>query len=94
MRIPDFRDRLTAGGDEKKTEIKRARAIAADRERLKRIEARPEIIAARNIRIAKRERVRCEATAHEAGERGAVEAAKAAAPETARKVAEENAGSG
>ena len=55
---------------------------------LRRIEARSEIIAARNIRIAERERVRREAIAREAAERAAAEAAEAAA-QAARKVEEE-----
>src|SRR6185437_5156981 len=62
---------------------------ADDPARLRRIEARSEIIAARNIRIAERERVRREAIAREAAERAAAEAAEAAALEAARKAEEE-----
>jgi hypothetical protein len=89
MRTPDFKDRLSAAGVAKKAQIERARAIAEDPERLKRIDARTEIIAARKIRIAERERVRREAIAREAADRTAVEAAKAAALEAARKAEEE-----
>jgi hypothetical protein len=90
MRTPDLKDRLTAASAAKKAQIERARAIAEDPERLKRIEARSEIIAARNIRIAERERNRREAMAREAAERAAAEAAEAAAHEAARKVEEED----
>ena len=79
MRIPDLKDRLGAASAAKKAQIERARAIAEDPARLRRIEARSEIIAARNIRIAERERVKREAIAREAAERAAVEAAEAAA---------------
>lgn len=89
MRTPDFKDRLSAASAAKKAQIERARAIAEDAERLKRIEARSAIIAARNIRIAERERNRREAMAREAAERAAAEAAEAAALEAARKVEEE-----
>jgi hypothetical protein len=89
MRTPDLKDRLSAASAAKKAQIERARAIAEDPERLKRIEARSEIIAARNIRIAERERNRREAMAREAAERAAAEAAEAAALEAARKVEEE-----
>jgi hypothetical protein len=89
MRTPDFKDRLSAASAAKKAQIERARAIAEDAERLKRIEARSAIIAARNIRIAERERNRREAMAHEAAERAAAEAAEAAALEAARKAEEE-----
>ena len=54
MRTPDFIDRLAAAGAAKKAQIERARAIAEDPARLRRIEARSEIIAPRNIRIAER----------------------------------------
>ena len=60
VRTPDFKDRLDAASTAKKAQIERARAIAEDLARLSRIEARPEIIAARNTRIAERERVRRE----------------------------------
>ena len=86
VRTPDFKDRLGAAGAAKKAQIERARAIAEDPARLRRIEARSEIIAARNIRIAERERVRREAIARDAAERAAAEAAEAAA---ARKAEEE-----
>jgi hypothetical protein len=89
MRTPDLKDRLSAASAAKKAQIERARAIAEDPERLKRIEARSEIIAARNIRIAERERNRREAMVHEAAERAAAEAAEAAALEAARKAEEE-----
>jgi multidrug efflux pump subunit AcrA (membrane-fusion protein) len=85
VRTPDFKDRLSAASAAKKAQIERARAIADDPARLRRIEARSEIIAARNIRIAERERVRREAIAREAAERAAAEAAEAAALEAARK---------
>ena len=88
VRTPDFRDRLDAASTAKKAQIERARAIAEDPARLRRIEARSEIIAARNIRIAERERVRREAIAREAAERAAAEAAEAAA-QAARKAEEE-----
>ena len=89
MRTPDFKDRLGAASAAKKAQIERARAIAEDPARLRRIEARSEIIAARNIRIAERQRVRREAMAREAAERTAAEAAEAAALEAARKAEEE-----
>jgi multidrug resistance efflux pump len=88
VRTPDFKDRLGAASAAKKAQIERARAIAEDPARLRRIEARSEIIAARNIRIAERERVRREAIAREAAERAAAEAAEAAA-QAARKAKEE-----
>jgi hypothetical protein len=89
VKIPDFKDRLGAAGAAKKAQIERARAIADDPERLRRIEARSEVIAARNVRIAERERLRREAMAREAAERAAAEAAEAAALEAARKAEEE-----
>jgi hypothetical protein len=89
MKTPDFNDRLNAANDAKKAQIERARAIAEDPERLKRLDARTEIIRARKIRIAERERVRREAIAREAAERAAVEAAEAAALEAASKAEQE-----
>lgn len=89
MKTPDFKDRLSAASAAKKSQLERARAIAEDPERLKRIKARSEIIAARNSRIAERERDRREAIQREVAERAAAEAAEAAARETARKVEEE-----
>ena len=86
VRTPDFKDRLAAAGAAKKAQIERALAIAEDPAR--RIEARSEIIAARNIRIAERERVRREAIARQAAERAVAEAAEAAA-QAARKAEEE-----
>jgi hypothetical protein len=88
VRTPDFKDRLSAASAAKKAQIERARGIAEDPARLRRIEARSEIIAARNIRIAERERVRREAIAREAAERAAAEAAEVAA-QAARKTEEE-----
>jgi hypothetical protein len=89
MRTPDLKDRLSAASAAKKAQLERARAIAEDPERLKRIEARSAIIAARNIRIAERERDRRGAMAREAAERATAEAAEAAALEAARKAEEE-----
>ena len=89
MRTPDFKDRLSAASAAKKAQIERARAMAEDPERMNRIEARAEIIAARNIRIAEREARRREAIAREAAERAAAEAAAAVARETVRKAEEE-----
>jgi len=89
VRTPDFKDRLGDASAAKKAQIERARAIADDPARVRRIEARSEIIAARNVRKAERERVRREAIAREAAERAATEAAEAAALEAARKVEEE-----
>lgn len=89
VRIPDFKDRLSAASAAKKAQIERARAIAEDPEKRRRIEARSAIIAARNIRIAERGRVRREAMAREAAERAAVEAAEAVALEAERKAEEE-----
>ena len=86
---PDFKDRLGAASAAKKAQLDRARAIADDPDRQRRIEARSEIIAARNIRIAERERVRREKEAREAAERAAAEAAEAAALEEARRAEEE-----
>jgi len=88
VRTPDFKDRLAAASTAKKAQIERARAIAEDPARLRRIKARSEIIAARNIRIAERERVRREAIERQAAERAAAEAAEAAA-QAARKAEEE-----
>ena len=88
VRIPDLKDRLGAASAAKKAQIERARAIAEDPARLKRIEARSEIIAARDIRVAERERVRREAMARQAAERAAADAAEAAA-QAARKAEEE-----
>ena len=88
VRPPDFKDRLGAANAAKKAQIERARAIAEDPVRLRRIEARSEIIAARNIRITERERVRREAIARQATERAAAEAAEAAV-QAARKAEEE-----
>jgi hypothetical protein len=79
VRTPDFKDRLGAASAAKKAQIERARAIAEEPARLRRIEARSEIIAARNIRIEERERARREVIAREAAERAAAEAAEAAA---------------
>jgi hypothetical protein len=88
VKTPDFEDRLSTASAAKKAQIDRARAIAEDPARLRRIEARSEIIAARNIQIAERERVRREAIAREVAERAAAEAAEAAALEAARKAEE------
>ena len=88
VRTPDFKDRLGAARAAKKAQIELARAIAGDPARLRRIEARSEIIAARNVRIAERERARREVLAREAAERAAAEAAEAAA-QAARKAEEE-----
>ena len=88
VRTPDFKDRLAAASTAKKAQIERALAIAEDPARLRRIEARSEIIAARNIRIAEREKVRREAIARQAAERAVAEAAEAAA-QAARKAEEE-----
>jgi translation initiation factor IF-2 len=89
MRTSDFKDRLSAASAAKKAQIERARAISEDPERLKRIDARSETIAARNIRIAERERRQREAIAREAAQREAAEAAEAAARAAARKAEEE-----
>ena len=88
VRTPDFKDRLGAASAAKKAQIERARASAEDPARLRRIDARSEIIAARNIRIAERERVRREAIERQAAERAAAEAAEAAA-RAAREAEEE-----
>jgi hypothetical protein len=88
VRTPDFKDRLGAASTAKKAQLERARAIAEDPGRLRRIEARSEINAARNIRVAERERARREAIARQAAERAAAEAAEAAAG-AARKAEEE-----
>ena len=88
VRTPDFKDRLGAASAAKKAQIERARVIAENPARLRRMEARSEIIAARNIRIAERERARREVIAREAAERAAAEAAEAAAQAT-RKAEEE-----
>ena len=88
VRTPDFKDRLAAARAAKKAQIERARAIGEDPARLGRIEARSEIVAARNIRIAERERVRREAIVRQAAERAAAEATEAAA-QAARKAEDE-----
>ena len=90
MKTPDFKDRLSAASRAKKAQLELAQNIAEDPERLKRIEARSQIIAARNSRIAEREWDRREAIAREVAERAAAEAADAAAREAARKVEEED----
>jgi hypothetical protein len=89
MKTPDFRDRLSAASAAKEAQLERARTIAKDPERLKRIEARSQIIAARPSRITERERDRREAIAREVAERATAEAAEAAAREAARKAEEE-----
>lgn len=89
MRTPDFKDRLSAASAAKKAQIERARAVAEDPERLKRIEARSEVIAARNIRIAERERKQRETLAREAAQRATAEAVEAAARAAAREAEEE-----
>ena len=89
MKTPDFRDRLSAASTAQKAQLERARTIAEDPERLKRIEARSQIIAARNSRIAERERDRREAIAREVAERAVADAAEAAAREAAGKAEEE-----
>jgi len=88
VRIPDFKDRLAAASAAKKAQIERARTIAEDPARLRRIEARSEIIAARNIRIAERERIRRATIARQSAERAAAEVAEAAA-RAAREAEEE-----
>jgi hypothetical protein len=88
MKTPDFRDRLSAARAAKKAQLERARTIAEDPERLKRIEARSQIIVARNSRIAERGRDRREAIAREVAERAAAEAAEAVAREAALKAEE------
>ena len=88
VRIPDFKDRLAAANAAKKAQIERARAVAEDPGKLRRMEARSEIIAARDIRTAERERVRREALAREVAEQAAAEAVGAAA-QAARKAEEE-----
>jgi hypothetical protein len=89
MKTPDFRDRLSAASAAKRAQLERARTNAEDPERQKRIEARSQIIAARNTRIAERGRDRREAIAREVAERAVAEAAEAAAREAARKAEEE-----
>jgi hypothetical protein len=89
MKTPDFRDRLSAARAAKRAQLERARTIAKDPERLKRVEARSQIIAARNSRIAERERDRREAIAREVAERAAAEAAETAVREAARRAEEE-----
>jgi Family of unknown function (DUF6481) len=89
MKTPNFRDRLSAASAAKKAQLERARTIAQDPEKLKRIEARSQIIAARNSRIAERQKDRREAIAREVAERAAAEAAEAAAREAARRAEEE-----
>ena len=84
MKTPDFRDRLSAASAAKRAQLERARTNAEDPERQKRIEARSQIIAARNNRIAERERDRREAIAREVAARAVAEAAEAAAREAAR----------
>jgi hypothetical protein len=59
MKTPDFRDRLSAARAAKKAQLERARAIAEDPERLKRIEARSQIIVARNSRVAEPQGIFC-----------------------------------
>jgi hypothetical protein len=71
MKTPDFKDRLSAASAAKKSQLERARVIAEDPERLKRIKPRSEIIAARNNRIAERERNRREAIEREVAEQSA-----------------------
>jgi hypothetical protein len=89
MKTPDYTDRLSAANAAKKAQLERARAIAEDPERLRRLKARSEIIAARDARAAQRDKARREAKEREAAELAASQAAEAAAREAARKAEEE-----
>src|SRR2546421_3184947 len=50
MKRPNFSDRLTAASEAKRAQLERARAIAEDPQRLDRLRARSEAIAAREAR--------------------------------------------
>src|SRR5262249_9151424 len=88
VRTPDFKDRLAPARTAKKAQIERARAIAEDPARLRRINAQLKTCPARNVRMGERGRVRGEAMERQAAERAAAEAAEAAA-QAARKAEEE-----
>jgi hypothetical protein len=89
MKTPDFTDRLSAASAAKKAQLERVRAVAEDPERLQRLKARTEIVAARKARFAEREAARRAEKEREAAKLAAVQAAKAAAREAARKAEEE-----
>jgi hypothetical protein len=89
MKTPDFSDRLSAASAAKKAQLERARAIAEDPERLDRIRARTETVAARKARIAEHEAARRAAMEREAAELAAAQAAEESAREAARKAREE-----
>ena len=89
MRTPSLADRLQAATAAKKALLERARAISEDPERNQRQQARAEIIAARNARIAERDAVRQAAKEREAAELAAAHAAEAAAREAERQVRDE-----
>jgi hypothetical protein len=89
MKTPDFTDRLGAASAATKAQLERARAIAEDPERLQRLKARTEIVAARKARFAEREATLRAANEGEAAELAGAQAAEAAAHEAARKAAEE-----
>src|SRR4029077_8070173 len=89
MKTPNFNDRLSAANAAKKAQLERARAIAEDPERLDRLRARAETIAARKARIAGREAASRAAKEREAAELAAAQAAEEAARMAARKAQEE-----
>ena len=89
MKTPDFNDRLSAANAARKAQLERARAIANDPERLNRIKARSETIAARRARIAEREAAGRAAKEREAAELATAQAAEQAAREAKRKAEEE-----
>src|SRR5262249_1416937 len=55
MRTPNFAERISMANTAKKAQLERAKRLAEDPQRVERLKAREEIIAARNHRIAERE---------------------------------------
>lgn len=79
MRPPSLADRLSMANAAKQAQLERAKRIAEDPERAKRLQARDEILAARNRRITEREATRRAAKEQEVAELANRQAAEAAA---------------
>src|ERR1051326_9450058 len=88
MRTPSFAERLIASNAAKKAQLERAKRIAEDPERAKRLKGREETIADRNRRIAEQEAARRAAEEREAAELATRQAAEAAAREAERQAGE------
>src|ERR1051326_9327018 len=89
MRTPNFTERLSAANAAKKAQLERAKRIAEDPERAKRLKGREETIAHRNRRIGEQEAARRAAEEREAAELATRQAAEAAARATERQAREE-----